>query len=145
MNPIQNSLFIGDLTQIHHNIPICILYSQSVIVREAIKWKMRKKFWEKLIADFPLIRHGPHKNRRVQQFFYCCMCICCRGNVFTESLPSNDRGIHIKTHRLIRKIYEMRRWDGLSAKIFLSLIRIGSGIKNWLWWIHRHTDNMVVL
>jgi hypothetical protein len=29
-----------------------------------------------------LIRHN-------QQFFYC-MCICCRGNVFTERLPSND-------------------------------------------------------
>jgi hypothetical protein len=25
-------------------------------------------------------------------FFYCCVCIRCRGNVFTEQLPSNDKG-----------------------------------------------------
>jgi hypothetical protein len=41
------------------------------------------------------------------------MWIRCRGNVFTEPLLSNDRGIHIQTHRLIRGIYEVRRWDGL--------------------------------
>jgi hypothetical protein len=39
------------------------------------------------------IRHGPHRKRRVQQFFYCCVCIRYRGNVSTEPLPSNDRGI----------------------------------------------------
>jgi hypothetical protein len=40
-----------------------------------------------------LIRQGPHWNRRVQQFFYCCVCIRHRGNVSTEPLSSNDRGI----------------------------------------------------
>jgi hypothetical protein len=40
-----------------------------------------------------LIRHGPHWKRRVQQFFYCCVCIRYSDNVFTEPLPSNDRGI----------------------------------------------------
>jgi hypothetical protein len=40
-----------------------------------------------------LIRHGPHWKRRFQQFFYCCVCIRYRGNVSTEPLPSNDRGI----------------------------------------------------
>jgi hypothetical protein len=35
-----------------------------------------------------LIRQG----RRVQQFFYCCVCIRYRGDVSTEPLPSNDRG-----------------------------------------------------
>jgi hypothetical protein len=39
-----------------------------------------------------LIRHGPHRKRRVQQFFYCCVYIRYRGNVSTEPLPSNDRG-----------------------------------------------------
>jgi hypothetical protein len=28
-----------------------------------------KKFWEELIAYFPLIRHGPYRKRRLQQFF----------------------------------------------------------------------------
>jgi hypothetical protein len=40
-----------------------------------------------------LIQHRPHIKRRVQEFLYCCVCIRCRGKVFTESLPSNDRGI----------------------------------------------------
>jgi hypothetical protein len=30
---------------------------------------------------------GPHRKRHVQ-FFYCRMCICYRGNVFTHPLPS---------------------------------------------------------
>jgi hypothetical protein len=40
-----------------------------------------------------LIRHEPHWKRRVQQFFYCCVSIRYRGNVSTERLPSNERGI----------------------------------------------------
>jgi hypothetical protein len=39
------------------------------------------------------MRHGPHWKRRVQKFFYCCLCIRYRGNVSTEPLPSNDKGI----------------------------------------------------
>jgi hypothetical protein len=90
-----------------------------------------KKFWEELIAYFPLIRHGPHRKRRLQQFFVaagtslpsCYLAtidgyvytptdspwydtdriendasnnssiiarIRCRGNVFTEPLPSTE-------------------------------------------------------
>jgi hypothetical protein len=40
-----------------------------------------------------LIRHGPHRKRRVQQFLYCCVRIRYHGNVFTEPLSRNDRGI----------------------------------------------------
>jgi hypothetical protein len=75
--------------------------------------KENNKFWEELIAYFPFIRHGPHRKRRVRQFYYCCVCILCRGNVFTGPLPSNDRGIHIQIHRLMGGIYEVRRSDGL--------------------------------
>jgi hypothetical protein len=39
-----------------------------------------------------LIWHGPHWKRCVQQFFYC-VCIRYRGNISTEPLPSNNRGI----------------------------------------------------
>jgi hypothetical protein len=63
-------------------------------------------------TDSPLTRHGPHIKRHVQQFFYCCV-IRCRGYAFTEPTPSNDKGIHIQTHRLTGGIYEARRWDGL--------------------------------
>jgi hypothetical protein len=65
-------------------------------------WKI--KFWEELIANFPFttseytIRHAPHRKYGVQQFFYSCVCIRCSGNVFTEPLPSNDRG-HRRTAR----------------------------------------------
>jgi hypothetical protein len=34
-----------------------------------------------------LILHGPH----AQQLLYCCVCIHCHGNMFTEPLPSNCR------------------------------------------------------
>jgi hypothetical protein len=55
-----------------------------------------KKFWEELPNFLSLhiqcfIRHRPHKKHRVQQLFYCCVCIRCRGNVFIEPLPSNGR------------------------------------------------------
>jgi hypothetical protein len=41
--------------------------------------------------------------------------IRCRSNVFTEPLPSNDRGIHIQTLRLMGGIYKVRHWDGLGC------------------------------
>jgi hypothetical protein len=31
---------------------------------------MNKHFWKELIAYFPLIRHGLHRKRLVQQFYY---------------------------------------------------------------------------
>jgi hypothetical protein len=48
-------------------------------------------------TKFPLILHGPHRNRRIQQFF-CFMRIRCRGNVFTGPLTSNDKG-YTQTYR----------------------------------------------
>jgi hypothetical protein len=49
-----------------------------------------RQHWEELIAY--LIRYGPQWKRRVQQFFYCCVCFRYRGNVPTKPLPSNDNG-----------------------------------------------------
>jgi hypothetical protein len=34
---------------------------------------LNQGFWEELIAYFPFILHGPHRKRRVQLFFYCCV------------------------------------------------------------------------
>jgi hypothetical protein len=59
-----------------------------------------------------LMRHGPHRKRRVQQFFNCCVCICCRGNVFIDPFPSIERGIHYR-HGLMEETYKVRHWDGL--------------------------------
>jgi hypothetical protein len=52
-----------------------------------------KKCWEELFAYFPRYDTGHIENERVQQFFYCCVCIRYRVNVSTEPLPSKDKGI----------------------------------------------------
>jgi hypothetical protein len=57
---------------------------------------------------------------------YSVACIRCRGNMFTEPLPSNEkrihlterlrineRGIHTEEYRLMGEIYEVRQLDGL--------------------------------
>jgi hypothetical protein len=53
--------------------------------------KKDKKFWEELIAYFPLIRHGPRRNDASNNYFTVA-CIRCRGNVFFELYTRNDRG-----------------------------------------------------
>jgi hypothetical protein len=94
---------------------------------------INKKFWEELIAYFPLIRHGSHRKWRVQQFLYSCVWIRCRCNVFTEPLPSNDRGFHIQAFKLVGGIYEVGRWDGLRCHdIFAILSDYRRGLD---WWI----------
>jgi hypothetical protein len=65
------------------------------------------KFWEELIAYFPLIRHGPHRKRSAQQFLYCCV-YSLTVRFITEPFPSKDSGIHIQTHRLMGGIYAVR-------------------------------------
>jgi hypothetical protein len=73
--------------------------------------KLHKQVLEEVIACFPLI-HRPHRNRRVQQFIYCCVSIRCCDNGFTEPLPSNEwRDTH--TGSLMGGIYEASGWDGL--------------------------------
>jgi hypothetical protein len=98
-----------------------------------------KKFWEELIAYFSLLRHVQHRKRHVQQSFYWCLCIRCRGNVFTNPLPSNDRGIHRLWEGFINYAVKM----GSGAMIYTaSFIKTGSGIQQL--GNHRHTDSMVI-
>jgi hypothetical protein len=81
---------------------------------------------------FSLIQE-PHLKRRFQQFFYCCMCICYRGNVSTEPLPSNDSGIFTKPLPSNDR--------GIGAVIYVpSFIKIFSGVQKLLGGIHRHTN-----
>jgi hypothetical protein len=57
------------------------------------------------------------------------MCIRYRGNVFTEPLPSNDKGIHIQTHRPMGGFMKYAVEMGSGAMIYIpSLIKIGPGI-----------------
>jgi hypothetical protein len=72
--------------------------------------------------------HGAHWKRHVQQSSYYWVGIRYGGNVsteplpsndrgiFTEPLPYNDRGIHIKTQRLMEGIFQLGRWNGLRCR-----------------------------
>jgi hypothetical protein len=42
-------------------------------------------------------------------------CVRCRGYLLTQSLSSNDKGIHSQTHSLVGGIYEVRGRDGLNC------------------------------
>jgi hypothetical protein len=44
-----------------------------------------------------LILHRPHRKRCIQHFFYCCMCIRCRGNVLPSRCLATIRVRHIDT------------------------------------------------
>jgi hypothetical protein len=117
------------------------IYDSSISIE-----RFNKKLWVELIACFPLMPHGPQKKRWVQQF-YCCMCIHCHGNVFTEPLSINDMGIHIQTDWLegITK-YAVEMGSGVMICI-RSFIKIGSGIQKLIaggftdtqaaWWLHK--------
>jgi hypothetical protein len=86
-----------------------------------------KKFWEEVIAYSPLIRHGPHRKRRVQLFYYC-MCIRCCCNVLTEQLPSNDRGHTDWWEGFMKYAVEMG-----SGAMILSRVRVTvDGVLNWI-------------
>jgi hypothetical protein len=58
---------------------------------------------------FIIPSHGPNSKHRSQQFLYCCLRIRCRGNLFTETLPSSGcllwlhySGLQASCHSIIR-------------------------------------------
>jgi hypothetical protein len=83
-----------------------------------------KKFWEELIPYFPSYDTGHIENNASNNSsivapvfvnavtFLPSHCLATIGGIFTEPLPSNDRGIHIQTQRLMRGMFLMRpsRW-----------------------------------
>jgi hypothetical protein len=56
-----------------------------------------------------LIRHGPHRKHRLQQFLYS-MCIRYRRNMFSESLPNNYRLLWLHCPGF-------RHWRGAHSKV----------------------------
>jgi hypothetical protein len=56
--------------------------------KQSVEDRMILHFLEELIYS-PLLRHGPHRELRLQQFSYWYMRISFYGNVFTEPLRSN--------------------------------------------------------
>jgi hypothetical protein len=106
-----------------------IQWSSYHIVYNFIQQTKNVKFWEELIAYFPLIRQKSHRKWRIQQFFYCCVSILCRGNVFIQPLPSNNRRIYIYIYIYI---YICRLMGGFMMYVILmvsgAIIKICSGI-----------------
>jgi hypothetical protein len=79
--------------------------------------------------------HGTQRKGRVEQF-YCCV-YCCRDNVSTDLLPSNEKGIHMQIHRLMGENYEIRRKDGCKCHN----IRVHSKFhKYWFRYIARYSQ-----
>jgi hypothetical protein len=83
------------------------------------------------------------------------VCVRYRGNVSieqllatiggfyrTEPLPSNDRGIHVQTHRLMGGIFfnQAVEMDSGAVIYIPSFIKIGSGVQKLIGGIHRHTQ-----
>jgi hypothetical protein len=54
-------------------------------------FKKDRKNWSPIFLSLHLIRHGPQRKHRIQQF-YCWACIHCRENVFAEQMSSIVRG-----------------------------------------------------
>jgi hypothetical protein len=46
----------------------CPALLQKIIIKIRLKL-LETKFWEELMAYFPLIQHGPYRKQRLQQFF----------------------------------------------------------------------------
>jgi hypothetical protein len=76
----------------------------SCLTGQSIIWDTQQEVLGRTNRLLSLIRHGPYWKQRVQQFFYCCVCIHYHGNVSAEPLPSNEGGggyieRQIQTHR----------------------------------------------
>jgi hypothetical protein len=78
------------------------------------------------------------------------VCVRYRGNIFTEPLPSNDRGyftatndkrIQIQTHRLVGGICKYADEMGSGAMMYIpNFIKTGPVIQKFIRGIHRHTE-----
>jgi hypothetical protein len=82
----------GTLDQLVADVPRGL----SLTPRQEI---INKKFWEELIAYFPLIQYGPHRKlnnyvdtHRQANRQQGDLIICTRNRIFIEPLPSNDKG-----------------------------------------------------
>jgi hypothetical protein len=90
---------------------------------------MHKKFWEETTAYISLISHGPHRKRHIQQFFFCCVCIHCHGNSFTETLPSNQ-AIALQPNHCLAMKYTRELCPAGHITKYKSIIRGPDGAQN---------------
>jgi hypothetical protein len=81
----------------------------DLVENNNIKQNINRKFWEELIAYFPVIRHGPHRKRRVQLFFYSA-CVFVAAVTFSPSRCLVTIGKYTYRHT--------DWWGGLWSTIF---------------------------
>jgi hypothetical protein len=123
----------------HTNSLFIILWAVPSTISARLK-KFNKEFWEELIAYFFWYDTNRVENDMSTDSSIVARGILCRGNAFTEPMPSSDReGIHI---------YEVHRWDDAGGMIYVpSFIKTGSGYqklitggggdKQTAWWSHK--------
>jgi hypothetical protein len=106
-----------------------------------------KKFWEELIAYFSLIRHGPHRKRRFQKFFCCCLCIRSRSNVFPRRYLATIAGYtYVYGQDYGRDLRSTAFEMGSGAMIYIqSFIKTGLAIQKLMWGIHRQHGDLMSL
>jgi hypothetical protein len=123
------SLFLFILFMVY----LTALPVSQTIRSSMVGWLVNKKFWEELIALFPWYDTGHVENDASNNSTISCVlftavtfppshCLATMGGILpsrclatimgylpnfyrTEPLPSNDRGLHIQTHRLIGGIF----------------------------------------
>jgi hypothetical protein len=104
-------------------------------------WTFVTNFWEQLIVYIPFMIHEPSRKKPSIDSSFVAMYSLPRQR-FSGSLRSNDREYTYR-HRLMRGIYEVRRWDGLGShavhakcyKVWFSHSKVNRGV------IHRHRQN----
>jgi hypothetical protein len=95
------------------------------------------------------MRHGLNGKRRVQYFFYCWVCIRFHENVFTDPLPSNDRGdthtiidskvtsytyFHSAAHFLIFKKIKVGIWHNLAVCVSICVSSLSNECQEQSLW-----------
>jgi hypothetical protein len=119
---------------------VFLLFSFAIMEHRGIL-DMKQKFWEELIAYFPLIQHESHRKQRLEQFFIAtgtslpsCYLATIGGYTDRHTRPTvllllrvfvaagtclrspflaMKIGMQKYTHRLMRRNYEVCCWDGL--------------------------------
>jgi hypothetical protein len=90
----------------------CMLWLTKIVgmlteIQQEILWRT-----DRLLS---LIQHSPHRKWYIQQFFYCCMCIHCHGNIWPSHCPATIGGFLLSHCLPTRGEYTYRHinwWEG---------------------------------
>jgi hypothetical protein len=128
------------------SLPICwVIYTSAL---NEIKYMDKQDVLGRTNWLLSLIRHGPHRKRRVQKFLYCSVYSSCRGNIFTEPLPSNDRGLHIYTdwwEGFMKYAVKMASGGMIYIPSWIKSVQVLKRCKGRQTYRHTQLDNLISL